>query len=88
MNFAVATDSVPYSLSGTATGFINAFCMTSGVVFQPFIGTLMNYDWNGTIVNGIPHYTLHNYVFALSVIPICMLLAIGITVMTRESYPK
>ncbi|MBS0186293.1 MAG: MFS transporter [Proteobacteria bacterium] len=88
MNFAVGTDSVPYSLSGTATGFINACSMTSGVMFQPFIGWLMHQVWDGSVVNGIPTYTAQNYVFGLSVIPICMFLAVGITLMTRESYPK
>lgn len=88
MNFAVGTDSVPYSLSGTATGFINACCMTSGVIFQPFIGTLMNYKWDGTLLNGVPQYMVNNYTFALSVIPVCMILAIIITLLTRESYPK
>ena len=88
MNFAVGTDSVPYSLSGTATGFINACCMTSGVIFQPFIGWLMHQVWDGKLINGIPQYTAQNYVFGLSVIPICMLIAIGITLMKRESYPK
>ena len=88
MNFAVATDSVPYSLSGTATGFVNGCCMTSGIIFQPLIGKLMCYNWDGKMVNGVARYATSDYCFALSAIPVCMILAGVITLMTKESYPK
>ncbi len=88
MNFAVATDTVPYSVSATATGVINTCAMASGVVFQPLIGNLMGLNWNGVTEHGIARYTTENYVLGLSAITAAIGLAFITTFFMKESYPK
>lgn len=88
MNFAVATDSVPTELSGTATGVVNTFTMLSGVLAQPLIGKLLCQNWDGKMVDGIAHYAISDYCYAFSVIPVSMILAIIFTLFTKETLKK
>lgn len=88
MNFTITTDVVPSGISATATGFVNTFTMLSGVIFQPFIGFLMGWNWDGTIIDGVARYTLEDYRFALAALPTCMILAVALTFMCKETYPK
>ncbi len=88
MNFAIATDSVPASVSGTATGVVNTFAMLSGVIAQPLIGKLLCFNWDGKIIDGVAHYALSDYCFAFSVIPVSMILAIIFTLLTKETLKK
>lgn len=85
MNFAIATDSVPASVSGTATGVVNTCAMLSGVIAQPLIGKLLCFNWDGKIIDGIAHYAISDYCFAFSVIPFSMILAIVFTLLTKET---
>jgi sugar phosphate permease len=76
----------PLSASGTAGGFHNMLCMLSGVIFQPFIGWLLDFNWKGGYINGIRAYTSSNYIFALSSITICLFLACLVILLIEEKY--
>lgn len=78
----------PLSASGTAGGFHNMMCMLSGVIFQPFIGWLLDYSWNGKMLNGIRAYDSMDYAFALSSISISLLLACFVVFLIKEKYTK
>ena len=78
----------PLSASATAGGFHNMICMLSGVIFQPFIGWLLDYNWQGNYVNGIRNYTRSDYAFSLSSISISLLLACLIVLFIEEKYSK
>lgn len=78
----------PPTASGTAGGFHNMMCMTSGVITQPFIGYLLDLVWNGIYKDGIPHYTASDFQVALSVVPICLLIAALTPFLMREVFPR
>ncbi|HCC25511.1 MAG TPA: hypothetical protein DEP85_08425 [Holosporales bacterium] len=78
----------PISVSGTAGGFHNRICMLSGVIFQPFIGWLLRYNWKGNYAYGAPVYGASDYVFALSSISISLVLACFIVFFINEQYTK
>lgn len=88
LSFASVCDIMPRELSGTSIAFVNMIVMTTGVVFHPLIGNLIDYHWDGALINGMASYSIGDYKFALIVIPISLFLAMIILVFMRESHPE
>jgi hypothetical protein len=72
---AKACTYVSENLVGLTTALANMIIMTFGYFFHSAIGKLVDYSWNGTIANGLPVYTGHDYSFGLAIIPIGLLAA-------------
>ena len=77
--------------AATASGVHNMLCMFSGNFMQPFLGYLLRHSWEsrgGVFVEGAPHYTLDDFHFALTSLPIALGIA-GIAILfVKETYPK
>lgn len=84
--FPAACEINPPSVSGTTLGFINMFCMGSGMVFQPLLGFMIKVNWDGTMEGGIPYYSAQNYVDGLSTLPICLAIAVAMGILMKETY--
>jgi MFS family permease len=86
--FALGKENNPIKISGTALAITNTLIMLGGAVFQPVVGKLL--DWHTTsaaVVDGMPPaYTPGDYIYALSLIPVGLILAIGLTFLLRETY--
>lgn len=78
----------PKNVRATATGIQNMAAMTSGIIFQPVIGWLLDWGWDGTLQGHHPIYTQENYYIALATIPISLLLAAFVSLSLREVYPQ
>lgn len=75
-------------VEGAVTGFINAFTVGSGALFQPLIGYLLDLHWDGTRTDGLPVYALADYRFAfLSLIAACVV-SVVCALMLRETYAR
>jgi sugar phosphate permease len=85
--FAAVAESMPLSSSGVAVGFLNMIVMLSGVIFEPLVGALLDWHWNGVMVGGVPAFTAENYRMALLPIPIVLILATVILIFIKETYP-
>lgn len=74
--FAFCRDLSPFKLSGTALALTNMIVMLGAIVSQPAIGILL--DWVGG-KTGVPKlslsYSVSDYQFALSILPVSMGLA-------------
>jgi sugar phosphate permease len=88
LGFSMTCALNPLSASATAGGFHNMICMLSGVVFQPLIGRLLDYTWQGNFVNGVRVYTHSDFTFAFSSISISLLLACLVVFLIEEKYTK
>ena len=88
LSFAAAIETLPKNNSGSAVGFMNTLVMSGGVIFLPLVGILLNVGKDSSTTNSMEQYTITDFRFALSVIPICMLLALIIIITTKETYPK
>lgn len=88
LSFASICDVLPRELSGTSIAFVNMVVMATGIIFHPLIGHLMDYHRAGTLVAGMPYYSLNDYKFALTIIPISALLSIISMIFMRESHPE
>jgi predicted MFS family arabinose efflux permease len=70
--------------SGAALGFMNTANMLSGMVGLPLVGFLLNYLWDGSMLDGVQHYTTSNYIYSLSLLPLMMLVSIGLLGFIKE----
>lgn len=86
--FAIAHESTSIKLAGTTIALTNMMVMIGGNVFQPVIGKLLDLEWTGAMAEGVRMYSPHAYQFALSVMPIGILLSIVITFFIRETHAE
>lgn len=86
--FAIGREISPVRSAGTAVAVTNMFTMLGGMVFQPMIGKMLDMHWSGQIVNGVRVYSTSDYQLALSVLPVCMLLTVFLTLFMRETNCK
>lgn len=78
--FTIAASLVPKEYSATSTGFLNSIVMSSGIIFQPLLGKLLDCFRDGLVdSNGLAVYTASMYQNAFFVIIIFMVLAIFAT---------
>lgn len=85
--FAAAKEINPAEYSGTTIGFTNALVMSSGIIFQPFLGIILDFAWDGVLSpEGMPIYSLNDYQQALTTVPVCLLFAWLIMLFVRETY--
>jgi sugar phosphate permease len=84
--FSLSRENNPDRISGTATAATNFFIMLGGVLFQPFIGRILDWHWNGALLDGVRIYTLADYKFALAVVPLGLLLSCILTLFIKETY--
>ncbi len=72
---------------GTAIGLNNMFVVGGGALLQPLVGVLLELRWDGQIANSVPVYSLHAYQVGMTVIPLCYVVALLLSVFAiRESY--
>lgn len=78
----------PKSIGATVTGFINMASMVSGVILMPAIGGIMQYFWNGEIVNGVKVYTLSNYRMGLTSVVLFLGLGVILSFFVKDKSPN
>jgi MFS family permease len=89
VTFGIIKDINAKSVISTANGFNNMAILIGGIIFQPMIGVILHILWGGKLMNNIPIYSLINYKIALSIVPLCFLLALFVSVfLIRETHCK
>lgn len=87
--FTAVQESNPVKYSATSVGFTNALCMTSGFVFQPLLGKLIDYSWDGNFNEaGVPIYALKDYQFAFTAVLLAFFLGRILIIFIEETYRK
>jgi MFS family permease len=75
----------PTALTGTALSIASLTIMSSGMIFDPFFGWLLEWNWDKTVVNNTPIYSLHDFNTAMWIMPIAFIVGIAIAFMIRET---
>lgn len=89
LSFAVVKENNPKELTGTAMGFNNMAVVCSGAIFQPLVGKLLDMNWSGGMLHGVRVYDFHAYQIALSVVPLCFLISLIMSMFfVKETYAK
>lgn len=79
--FAAGSELVPINSLGMCVAFLNSINMLGGSFFHTLIGRAMDFFWDGRVSeNGARIYSVEAYQYALSLIPVCALVGVGIIV--------
>ncbi|MFT7674772.1 MAG: MFS family permease [Gammaproteobacteria bacterium] len=71
--------------NSTSLGLMNMCIVGSGAVMQPLIGWLLDLDWDGRILEGVPVYTASGYQTAFSSLIAVNLLALVAVLLLKET---
>jgi MFS family permease len=86
ISFAFVKESVPATLSGTATGVVNMGVMTGPMLLQPLVGWMLDLRWDGQVTEGIRVYGLDAYRAGFGLMIAWTLLALVLLFFTRETH--
>lgn len=86
--FAICREVSSMRIAGTAIALTNMIVMIGGSIFQPFVGSLLDKNWTGTLVDGARIYSPLAYEIALSVLPVGILLSIVLTFFIKETHGR
>lgn len=85
--FALGKENCPNEISGTAVAVTNTLIMLGGMVFQPVVGKLLDSHSASVVMqNGIRVYSASDYNYALTLIPIGLILSIILSFFLKETY--
>jgi sugar phosphate permease len=84
--FAAIREHNPGPAVGVAFAMVNTANVASAALLQPFIGYLLDLNWDGTQVAGARIYDLAAYDAALAIFPLSFALALGAALMVRETF--
>lgn len=82
--YPLIAESNPPEFTGTAEGVASVLIMSGGFTIQLF-PILLGLNWNHTIINGIPVYSMHDYLIGLSVLPIAFVVALLVSFVVEET---
>ena len=88
LGFALARDLNKVALAATAIALVNTGDGVLGSITEPLIGKLLDRGWSGKVVDGIHYFSLHDYQYALSLLPVYLLLALVLLFFMREPMRK
>jgi MFS family permease len=88
VSFASICELMPPHMSGVSIAFINVGVMSAGIIFNPLMGTMLDWHWAGEIVNGAPFYDEAAFRFALLCVPAGLFLGILLALRIKESHPE
>ncbi len=88
VSFAMIKETNQLVLAATAVGFMNFFNSAIGAISDPLIGRLLDIFSHGYKVNGVPNFTLDNFRWALSLVPIYMLVSATLVFFIKETHCK
>ncbi|HEY5896793.1 MAG TPA: MFS transporter [Burkholderiales bacterium] len=86
VGFAIAKESTPAALAGTAGGITNMGNMLGGMIMQPAVGWILDRYWTGELANGVRIYDLAAYRAGFAFMLIWLGAALLLLIFVRETH--
>lgn len=86
--FALGRELSSPRFSGTVISLTNMFVMSGGAVTLSLVGKLLDSYWSGEVAQGLHIYSVGNFQYALSVLPIGLLLSVVLTFFLPETHAR
>ena len=89
LNYAFTAEKNPQTITATSVSVVSVNVIgIGGSVLIPFVGWLLSLSWNGTRVNHVPFYSLHNYHTAFLILPIGLIISMLLVFLMKESHAR
>ena len=76
------------TVAATAIGFMNAFDALLGALSDPLTGKFLDLGWSGKMVEGARIFSVVTYKYALTTIPVYLVVATGLLFFIKETHCK
>lgn len=86
VGFAIAKESAPAALAGTAGGIANMGNMLGGMIMQPAVGWILDRRWTGTLENSVRVYDFDAYRAGFTLMLVWLAAALLLLVFVRETH--
>lgn len=73
-------------ICGTVMGFMNTLNNIGGALLPPAIGLVLDHYWQGQTLNNLRIYPIADYHLALTILPVCMIVALLLLPFLPETY--
>ncbi len=84
--YALSGEINAQSVTGISMAFTNMSSVLLATFIQPFVGWLLNFQWDGRMLHGIKVYTSVAYQWSMLIMPCCLVLAFFSAFMIKETY--
>ncbi|MGI9553428.1 MAG: MFS transporter [Thermodesulfobacteriota bacterium] len=83
--YALGREISPRECPALGVAGINFIITIGAAFFQPAIGYLIDFFWDGSMLQGVPDYSIHTYQLALAILPIMSLISFILTFLIPET---
>ena len=84
--YPMVAESNKHQLTATATGLASLIIMCGGAVGQLLFGKLLDWHWQGSLLNGARSYLAGDYHYAMMLFPLAFGIALCAVLLTKETY--
>lgn len=88
ISYPLVAEMSPRILTATSVSVVSFTCVAGYPIFQPLFGKIMDLHWDGKMLNGAPVYAASDYHFAVWILPITFIAALGCLAFLKETYCK
>lgn len=85
-SFAMIREVFSIALAATVLGIMNTFDSICEALYEPLVGALLDWTWNGDVVNGVHVFTVQGYHISLLILPVSLILALIILFFIEETW--
>lgn len=85
-SFAMIRELFPLILVATVLGIMNTFNAVFEALFEPLVGIVLDWSWDGSMVNGMHQFSLQAYHIALLLLPVSLALALALLWLIDETH--
>ena len=86
VTFGAAKEIVPPNIAGMGIAVVNTGSFLGAAIVQPAFGALMDLRWDGTMVDGVRHYSAGDYTNGLMLCYALAVMAVAASFYLRETY--
>lgn len=84
-SFSIVRELHPKAVSGTALGFMNMINNFGGAIAPPLVGIILDLCWDNMLKDGMRVYSLQDYTYALSILPMIIVFSLIILPFIKET---
>lgn len=85
-SFAMIRELFPLVLVATVLGIMNTFNAVFEALFEPLVGVVLDWSWDGSVANGMHQFSLHAYHLGLSLLPASLAIALVLLLLIDETH--
>ena len=84
LGYSAIAENSPQELTGTSMGISALIIMGLPAVIQPLSGKLLDWRWDGVLVDGTPLYAWSDFMIAFSIFPLGFLISLFVLFKVKE----